>query len=160
MLSVRPSPLFKSSKTKTTENDGRYWRDCGSGRVDHWWHLSCDHYFHTWCLYVRLKISPKTKIPSENSDSYLQNYRSGWVDHWWYMSCKNIFLYICRYRSSYAPVKSLLLYPHNEIVKVQGENLEDERKIVREEIQKWRKSEFVWTKESRQGKRNIIALFQ
>ena len=29
------SPLFKSNKTKQTENNFRYWRDCGFGRVDH-----------------------------------------------------------------------------------------------------------------------------
>ena len=44
MLSVRPFPLFKSRKTKTTESNVRYWRDYGSGRVDHWWHLSCEFY--------------------------------------------------------------------------------------------------------------------
>ena len=32
--SVRPSTLFKSRKNKTTENNVRYWRDYGSGRVD------------------------------------------------------------------------------------------------------------------------------
>ena len=34
--------LSKSHKTKqiSRENSDRYWRDCGSGRVDHWWH-SC-----------------------------------------------------------------------------------------------------------------------
>ena len=35
---VRPH-FSKSSKTKQSENNVRYWRDCGSGRVDHWWHL-------------------------------------------------------------------------------------------------------------------------
>ena len=39
--SVRPSPLFKT-KQMSSENNFHYWRgDCGSGRVDHWWHLSC-----------------------------------------------------------------------------------------------------------------------
>ena len=38
---VRPN-FLKSSKTKrSSENNVHYWRDCGSGRVDHWWHLSC-----------------------------------------------------------------------------------------------------------------------
>ena len=49
MLSVRPSVLphfSKSSKTKQIENNVRYWRDCGSGQVDHWWHPSCSTYFH------------------------------------------------------------------------------------------------------------------
>ena len=36
--SVRPgSPLFKSRKTKQQKT----WRNCRSGRVDHWWLLSC-----------------------------------------------------------------------------------------------------------------------
>ena len=38
--SVRPN-FTKSSITKQSENNVRYWRDCGSGRVDHWWHLFC-----------------------------------------------------------------------------------------------------------------------
>ena len=39
--SVRPH-FSKSSKTKQSENKIRYWRDCGSGRVDHWHQLlSC-----------------------------------------------------------------------------------------------------------------------
>ena len=39
--SVRPH-ISKSSKAKqiTSENNIHYWRDCGSGRVDHWWFLS------------------------------------------------------------------------------------------------------------------------
>ena len=37
--SVRPT--FQKL-TKQSENNVRYWRDCRSGRVDHWWHLSCD----------------------------------------------------------------------------------------------------------------------
>ena len=36
----RPSPLFKT-KQISNKNNVRYWRDCGSGRVDHWWQLSC-----------------------------------------------------------------------------------------------------------------------
>ena len=40
--SVLPSPLFKSKKTKQQKNNVRYWRDYGSGRVDNWWHLSCE----------------------------------------------------------------------------------------------------------------------
>ena len=40
--SVRLYPISKSRKIKqfSSENSNRYWRDCGSGRVDHWWHLS------------------------------------------------------------------------------------------------------------------------
>ena len=39
--SVRPSvPTFQNfAKQKLSgENSDRYWRDCGSDRVDHWWH--------------------------------------------------------------------------------------------------------------------------
>ena len=32
-------PQF-SNQNKFQENNVRYWRDCGSGRVDHWWHLT------------------------------------------------------------------------------------------------------------------------
>ena len=41
-LSVQPH-FSKSSKTKqlSSENSDRYWMDCGCGRGDHWWHLSC-----------------------------------------------------------------------------------------------------------------------
>ena len=43
--SVRPSQLFKISQNKklSNENSDCYWRDCRSGRVDHWW-MSCDYY--------------------------------------------------------------------------------------------------------------------
>ena len=40
MLSVRTSTLSKT-KQISSEANVRCWRDCGSGRVDHWWHLSC-----------------------------------------------------------------------------------------------------------------------
>ena len=44
---VRASvPTFQILQNKTTENNVRYWRDCGSGRVDHWWHLSCTLSFY------------------------------------------------------------------------------------------------------------------
>ena len=33
--SVRPPHFSKSGKIKQSENNVRYWRDCGSGRVDH-----------------------------------------------------------------------------------------------------------------------------
>ena len=51
-VSVRPSvrPHFsKFGKTKQTahENNDRYWRDCGSGRGDPWWHMSCSYFFFT-----------------------------------------------------------------------------------------------------------------
>ena len=35
--SVRPH-FSKTRKTSPSENSDRYWRDCGSGQVDHWWH--------------------------------------------------------------------------------------------------------------------------
>ena len=40
--SVRPH-FLKSRRTKqfSSENSYRYWQDCGPGRRDHWWHLSC-----------------------------------------------------------------------------------------------------------------------
>ena len=43
---VRLSPHSKSNKTKqlSSENNVCYWRDCESGRVDHWWHLYCVNY--------------------------------------------------------------------------------------------------------------------
>ena len=37
MLSFRTSLRPHLSK----QNNVRYWRDCGSGHVDYWWHLSC-----------------------------------------------------------------------------------------------------------------------
>ena len=51
---VRPSPLFKSNQTKQTENNFRYWRDCGFGRVDHCQdflvvHCFCDERTDTIC---------------------------------------------------------------------------------------------------------------
>ena len=42
---VRPSPLFKTNQISSDNNVNSYWRDCGSGRVDHWWQLSCFIYF-------------------------------------------------------------------------------------------------------------------
>ena len=46
---VRPH-FSKYSKTKqiSNENNVQYWQDCGSGRVDHWWHLSCFSLFLWW----------------------------------------------------------------------------------------------------------------
>ena len=48
-LSVRLSHFSKSSKTKQSENYVRYWRDFGSGWVDHWWHLFCNDYNSLQC---------------------------------------------------------------------------------------------------------------
>ena len=47
---VRPSPLFKT-KLISYENNDRYWRDCGSGRVDHWCHQSV-LYWLSWHVSV------------------------------------------------------------------------------------------------------------
>ena len=47
----RPSVLTCQNPAKqNSENNVRYWRDCGSGRVDHWWHLSCFffYFFHPY----------------------------------------------------------------------------------------------------------------
>ena len=32
---------FSNLEKQATRNNVRYWLDNGSGRVDHWWHLSC-----------------------------------------------------------------------------------------------------------------------
>ena len=38
---VRTSvPTFQTKQT-SGENNYHYWWDCGSGREDHWWHMSC-----------------------------------------------------------------------------------------------------------------------
>ena len=54
-----------------------------------------DHYFHTWCLYVRLSDHPHfskyrkiNQISSENSDRYRRDYGSDQRDHWWHTSLK------------------------------------------------------------------------
>ena len=46
--SVRP---HFSKQNKTTENNGHYWRDCGSGRVDHRWH-TCLVLNRSWMNFV------------------------------------------------------------------------------------------------------------
>ena len=71
---VRPSPHFKT-KQISSENNVHYWRGCGSGRVDHWWHQSCAHFIFsrnltddvpiagktTWCYLVIVRL--KTFFP-------------------------------------------------------------------------------------------------
>ena len=49
--SVR-SHFSKSSKAKQISNESNvhYWPDCGSGRVVHWWHLSCSFCLSIPCL--------------------------------------------------------------------------------------------------------------
>ena len=52
----RPSPLFKT-KQVSSENNVRYWWDCGSGRVDHWWHLLFKYLFNdTLILHYLIKL--------------------------------------------------------------------------------------------------------
>ena len=48
---VRPH-FTKSSKTKQIQAKTMVttWRDCGSGQVDHWWHMSC--FFLSLCTKV------------------------------------------------------------------------------------------------------------
>ena len=55
--SVRPSSLFKTEQC-SSENNVRYWQDCESGRVDHWWHLSYTFscFSHWQQVYVRIVI--------------------------------------------------------------------------------------------------------
>ena len=43
---VRPH-FSNLEKTNQSENNVRYWRDYGSGRVDHWWHQSYYEYFYS-----------------------------------------------------------------------------------------------------------------
>ena len=44
---VHPSVRLHISKQNNFQAKTmfRYWRDCGSDRVDHWWHLSFEYYF-------------------------------------------------------------------------------------------------------------------
>ena len=64
--SVSKSPLFKISKNKKLSSENysdRYWRDCGSVRVDHWWHTSCIR-LHLWIVgktFFRLRNSSKSQ---------------------------------------------------------------------------------------------------
>ena len=51
---VRPH-FSKSSKTNSSENNVHYWRDCGSGHVDHWWHLNYEH-FSFWAMGNQTKM--------------------------------------------------------------------------------------------------------
>ena len=59
-----------SVPTFQSENNVRYWQDCGSNRVDHWWHLSCNEVFNfKSSLIIQLVLSnifcffcPKKKL--------------------------------------------------------------------------------------------------
>ena len=44
-LSIRLSVPTFQNKTNSSKNNDRYCRDCGSGRVDYWWHLSWYFFF-------------------------------------------------------------------------------------------------------------------
>ena len=51
---VRTSPLFKSNQTKQTENNFRYWRDCGFGRVD-----NCKDFLYMIITFKRVKYTTR-----------------------------------------------------------------------------------------------------
>ena len=55
--SYRPSVLFKT-KQISSENNVRYWQDCGSGRVDNWCHMS----YSTTSLFLRFNTSTKHRL--------------------------------------------------------------------------------------------------
>ena len=110
--SVRPyiCPHFsKSSKTKqiSSENNVYYWRDCGSGRVDHWWHLSSSS-FRAWRLVLVLlrKLAQKRfcMFSFRGADIFCFPFTvANWNYAQWvirrtfsnlYVFCKNILYYI------------------------------------------------------------------
>ena len=47
--SIRPSVRPVQNKQNLSENSDPYWKDCGSGRVDYWWHASIVFYYF-WFL--------------------------------------------------------------------------------------------------------------
>ena len=51
-LSIRLSVFSKSRETKqnSSANNVCYWRDCVTGRVDHWWH-TCLVYIFFWIVF-------------------------------------------------------------------------------------------------------------
>ena len=53
-----PSVVHPHFSNLEKENNVHYWRDCGSGRVDHWWHLSCSFYFQNTDLSQYLEKHP------------------------------------------------------------------------------------------------------
>ena len=84
---------IRQNIAKQSENNDRYWRDCGSGRVDRCWHqLSCDSYIHSvsnlglsgwptrphFCT-VSILVS-HTSVRPENKNM-LQEYGQGLVGH-------------------------------------------------------------------------------
>ena len=76
MTSLRPSPPFKN-KTRFSENSERYWQDCGygSGRGDHWWHMSCYYLSLYW---VRTSLTGHSKVDHlmlRSDEKCLQNIR-------------------------------------------------------------------------------------
>ena len=85
---------FQILQNKTTENNARYWRDHGSGRVDHRWHLSCfpfrlkfqistlAEFFHHW------RIINNTLYQIGHKVNWTKYLKTKWV---------NIFTLICWY---------------------------------------------------------------
>ena len=66
---VHPSVQLHFSKSRNTkqvssENSARYWRDCESGRGDHWWHMSCFFFFHSLAILLRKKTTSPTIKPA------------------------------------------------------------------------------------------------
>ena len=61
----------------SSEINFRYWRDCESGRVDHWWHLSC--------IVLFLRISNDNTVDAYRY--YLYDFRTGYV-----LNCMNRML--------------------------------------------------------------------
>ena len=55
--SVRPSvPTFQNLAKQnkiSSGNNVHFWRDCGSGRVDHWWHDICLVYYYFLNLFLQ-----------------------------------------------------------------------------------------------------------
>ena len=79
---VRPSPLF-ITKQNSNKNNVRYWRDCGSGRVDHWWHTCL-------VLFIFLYLELLCEITKRH---VLANFQTSAMEKWsplfqcqWYLS--------------------------------------------------------------------------
>ena len=61
--SVRPHfSKYRKPKQTSRENNDRYWWDCGSGRGDHWWHMSCS-FFISYPKNVE-RLADKLKVDS------------------------------------------------------------------------------------------------
>ena len=55
MLSIHPTATVRTFQNLAKQYK---WRDCGSGWVDHWWHLFCNFLFSAW---TRVKEELKTQ---------------------------------------------------------------------------------------------------